>query len=443
MNSTVSGYFDAVLNSVKQYLVNIISVVLAAFTLTLSPGSNAQLLSGGLVTDPDLVDNRFEEYYLRPCLDGPGLVPGDGGLVTDQGWSLTEVIDYNNSICNVFFSGGSFDSSTYASTTNIGTNGAQTKAANNAASQQVASVKDRLEELGEDESPKNGWGVLLAVQQGETERIATNNEIGFDSELESFIIGGDYRFNNALVAGVALGHTSDEATFNNNTGFIDTTSDSLTLYFTFVPVEGAYIDGYIGQSSLDFDNSRDLSVSGEPADMFGFTGIVAGSFSGDQDLSGISGGYDWYLGNFSVGPYAALDSIKTTVDGYDEQGTTGLELRYPEQTTRSRLLYLGLNLGYTISYGWGALVPTFSMSQVHESKDDARTYNARLIVLPAVDTSTLLLQTDAPDKDYTLTSLGIAAALNNGTQIFLTYEEIGGHDFLDTWAMTAGVLAEF
>lgn len=390
-----------------------------------------------LVTDTGFNDDPFEEYYLRPCIDGSIVLLG-------RGWSNQEIIDYNNEICNVVFNAGTFNGSdTYSSSSNLGSKGAQSKATNTAASQQVSGVKDRMEELEEEVSPQGGWGVLAALQRGEAERVATNSESGFESDLEGVVLGGDYRFNDALVVGFATGYTNDEADFDNNSGTLKTTSNALTVYLTYTPIENAYIDGYIGLTSLEFSGLRKLVIEGEPADAFGFSGAATSDFDGNQTLLGISGGYDWYYGNLSVGPYMSIDYNKTDVDGYDEQGTTNLELRYPDQTTHSRLSALGVNLKYAYGYDWGYLVPSFSIAWMHEAKDDARSFDVRLLALPAVDPSTLQLQTDAPDRDYGLISLGVVAAMNKGVQLFATYEQSMGHDFLDTWVISTGLLAEF
>ena len=93
--------------------------------------------------------------------------------------------------------------------------------------------------------------------------------------------------------------------------------------------------------------------------------------------------------------------------------------------------------------GWGALIPNISVAAYHEDRNDARSFDARLLVMPEVDTTSLTLLTDSPDRDYILSTLGVVVAMNSGAQYFLTYEKLSSHDFLEAWSLAAGLLVEF
>lgn len=389
------------------------------------------------LSDPDFVDNRFEDYYIQPCLDG-------FAVLTARGWSVQEITEYNNAICAVVFNAGTFNSSeTYSSTSNIGSIGAQTKTSDAVARQQADSVASRLDEIQEEEEPDGGWGLLLSAQTGETEREATNREVGYDSDLDGFVGGGDYRFGDGLVVGVALGVTSDEASYENDAGELETESRSLMAYATRLVGDNAYVDGYLGFAALDYSSERDIRVDGEAADNFGFTGVIDSDFEGDQLLAGISGGFDWYRGNTTYGVFGALDYVETEVDGYEEEGTTGLELEYPDQESKSLTLMLGVNGSHAVDMGWGQIIPNASIAAVYQGEDDSREFDARLLLYSDADTRALTLETDSPDREYLITTLGVVFAMNGGNQFFATYEFLSSHDFLDTWAFSAGLLAEF
>lgn len=398
-------------------------------------GGNAT--AGSLVTDPDFVDNIFEAYYLRPCLDGPG-------ALLAQGWTNQEIIDYNNAICAEVFNAGTFNSTdTYASTSNIGSAGAQSKTSDTVAARQVESVQDRLDEIKVEDDRDGAWGMMLSAQTGETERFSTNREVGYDSDLDGVLGGPDYRFNDGLVVGLALGVTTDDASYENNAGKLETESRSLMVYSTYLLGDNAYIDGYIGFASLDFSSERDVSVDGEAADNFGFSGQIDSDFDGDQTLLGVSIGYDWFRQNYSYGVNAALDYSKTEIDAFDEEGSTGLELEYPDQDSKSLTLTLGGNVARDLDMGWGTLTLNAGLAAVYQGENDSRSFDARLIVSPDVDTTTLTLETDSPDREYLLASLGLVAATSAGTQYFLNYERLESHDFLETWVVSLGFLAEF
>ena len=412
------------------------SVVGLAAVTALQPWSNA--VAGSLVTDPDFIDDQFETYIVRPCFTA-------GVTLLAEGWTLGEITRFNNEICNTFFPAGGFNNSdAYASTSNIGSVGAIDNTSGSLAQQQADSIKDRLDELKDEDDADSGWGFLVSAQKGETERASTNNEVGFESDLDGVVVGFDYRYNDRLVAGIAAGVTSDSADYDGDAGFIDTDSNSLTLYTTYVLNANSYIDAYLGFATLDYENERDITVTGDPGlpPIAGLNGTVSSSFDGDQTLLGVSYGYDWYRGNHSYGLSAALDMIRTTIDDHDEDGTTNLELTYDEQTTESTMITLGANWSYTVDMGWGALVPNVGISAVLETEDDAEVSEVRLLNMPSV-VPFLELESDEPDTEYVISSLGLIVAMNSGTQYFVTYEQVSSHDFLDNWSISAGLLTEF
>jgi uncharacterized protein YhjY with autotransporter beta-barrel domain len=430
----IGSFYDRTRDGLRARGVGSGPTAIVVATLLLSP--TAALSAGSLVDAPDLVDNKFETYFLQPCIDGFLTLLG-------RGWTGPEITAYNTAICSVAFSGNFNSVETYASTTNAGTIAAQSKTADSLAGQQVESVQGRLDEIKEEEEPSGGIGLLLSVQGGETERVSTNNEVGYDSDLEGFVGGLDYRFNDNLITGIAIGVTSDDASFDGSNSFLETDSESLLIYTTYLISDNAYLDAYVGVASLEYSTDREGSVDGEPADAFGLEGKVSADYDGDQTLAGISTGYDWFRNRFSYGVSAAVDYSKTEIDSYEEKGTTGLELIFPDQEFESLTIALGINGSYTVDLGWGALIPNISVAAVHEDKNDERSFDTRMVIMPDVDTTSFTLETDAPDRDYVLSTLGLVLAMNSGTQYFMTYEHLSSHDFLEAWSLSAGLLVEF
>jgi uncharacterized protein YhjY with autotransporter beta-barrel domain len=389
-------------------------------------------------------DDDFEDLLFDLCVNfGVLATPGSG-------WDGNSLIRLNDLCLNVL-QGGATPSSDYNSSSNIGSSGATGKTASNTAQVQVDSVKDRLAEIQEEEVVEQGsWGFLLSAQTSETEREETVNESGYESDLNGVLIGGDYRFNDRLITGAALGFTTDKAEFDNNTGDLDTTNTTLVGYFTFLPSKNIYIDGYFGVAKLDFESDREIDFQGTPTMPVSYKGTATGDYEGDQTMAGLSAGYDWKPGNFSIGAFVAFDISDTDIDAYDEDGganPTGFEFNYDDQEIKSELSSVGINASYDIHRGWGVLVPTFSVSSVHQSADDTRNFALQPSLVPLsstipTDQTTLLTETDEPDRDYVLTSVGLIAVLKNGAQIFVTYEEMSSHDFIESWTLSTGVLVE-
>jgi outer membrane autotransporter protein len=157
-------------------------------------------------------------------------------------------------------------------------------------------------------------------------------------------------------------------------------------------------------------------------------------------MAGLGISYQKESGRASFSPFLNLDYIKTNINGYNESGTTLLELHYGERSVSSFASSVGARFGGTYSYGWGMLLPTLRLAAVHEFQKKARQISNELVTTPGTG---LLVSTDAPDRNYLIGGLGVVGALNNGAQLFLDYEKRTQDRFLSSWALSAGVLIGF
>lgn len=367
------------------------------------------------------VDDQFE-FYVNTICGTPPLPDWDSGQL--------------GTLCSTVFTGSPDGSpGTMTSSSNLGIGGSK----GGATTRQPPSIKDRLEERKQEtekgaSADGGGWGLLFSPQYGKSKRPETELENGYQSALKGLAVGLDYRFSDSFVLGTAIGHTKDEADFINEAGFLKTTSNTLTLYGTWIPAEGGYIDGYLGAGKSDINNQRRVIFGLLPP------GTASGDTSGSQIMAGLSAGYRADFDNFNLGPFINLDYIKTTIDGYDESGTTGLELRYSERSIVSTTSSLGGQGSMAFGYDWGTLLPSIRLAAVHEYKSDSQQIGNQLVIAP---TTPFLVATDNPDRNFLLTGLGLAAAFNGGTQTFINYEKRSKDKLLNSWAVSIGVLAEF
>ncbi len=383
-------------------------------------------------------DDGFEEYLDTLCNTNP-FDP------IFQGWNAGDFAELNATCLTYLPSGGVVSSGTYQSSSNIGSTGAQGQTSDSTAKQQVESIRDRLADIETEEAEieKGGWGLLLAAQLGESDREDTDNESGYESDLAGIVIGGDYRFNDALVVGGALGNTTDDAEFDNDTGELKTTSLTATGYFTYVPNERFYIDGYLGFGALDYEMERTVDFDGNAANNVNVDGTTTADFDGDQFLAGFSLGFLYSFGDLNVSPYFAVDTIKTEIDAYEEEGNTNLEFRYDDQKSRSQQETLGVNISRSFTRGWGYLTPSFDLALVHESKNDSREFEAVLVFFPeGSPTPGFVVVSDDPDREFGILRLALTAEMSNGTQYFASYEQNFSNDLIETWAINLGVLME-
>jgi outer membrane lipase/esterase len=264
-------------------------------------------------------------------------------------------------------------------------------------------------------------------------------ETGFKSELEGFVGGFDYRFTDWLLAGFAVGHSSERADFYNNAGSLETESWNYNLYSTITPMENTYIDLYAGYSDIEHDSLRNFSITNPAGTVF--TGSAFGQTEADLYMAGFTAGYTWSWQGLSIDPRIKLDYSWTDVDSFQEN-TSGpaLNMALPEQHRRSLTTSFGSQISYALSIPGGVLVPQARAYYVHEYKNDARTLTNSLVV---ASDSLFTDLTDDPDRDYMIWGAGVVTALPHGVQLFADFEQIAAHRYLSSWTATGGLRLEF
>jgi outer membrane lipase/esterase len=322
------------------------------------------------------------------------------------------------------------------SSTNVGTGNAGSGSAsrkNKVFREQMDEEKDKPKKKGA--SADGGrWGLLVAPQYGKSERVETELENGFNSDLKGLALGLDFRSSDTLILGAMLGHVRDKAAFINSAGILNTKSNTITLYGTWMPSDGIAVDGYLGYGKIKLDSERRIVV-GTAID-----GTASGSTNGQQILAGFSAGYQQDFGSVNLSPFFGIDAIETKFDGYNETGTTTLELHFSDRKTRSVTSSVGVRASTSHGFDWGSLSPSIRLAAVHEFQNNATQINNELVITPGAG---FLVATDEPDRNYVNAGLGIAAGLNSGMQLFLNYEKRIGDKLLDTWAVSGGLLMEF
>src|SRR5207249_2847309 len=78
-------------------------------------------------------------------------------------------------------------------------------------------------------------------------------------------------------------------------------------------------------------------------------GSTHASTSGDEVKLSVNGGYDFVIERFTVGPRLGINLRETTIDGFQERGNTGLELKYNNQNVTSLTHVVGVFASYALS----------------------------------------------------------------------------------------------
>jgi outer membrane autotransporter protein len=117
-----------------------------------------------------------------------------------------------------------------------------------------------------------------------------------------------------------------------------------------------------------------------------------------------------------------------------------MELHYGDRSTISFTSSLGARVSTSYGYDWGTLQPSARLAAVHEFQNKSRQLTNELVSTPGTG---FQVTTDSPDRNYLNLGLGVSAALNGGTQLFLDYEKRTQDKLLSSWAINLGALMEF
>jgi outer membrane autotransporter protein len=272
----------------------------------------------------------------------------------------------------------------------------------------------------------------------------TVREAGFDFDTVGLTGGFDYRFDQNLVLGFAIGYAAVNSNFDRNRGGLDIESWSGSLFGTYFVADKFYVDGMLTYGQNDYDSVRHITFT----DASGLTAETAvGDTDGMQLSGGLASGFDLNRGKWTFGPHVGLYYVQADTDGFAERGAGGLNLVLDDQEATSFTVNAGGHLSYALTLPWGVLVPHLRADYVHEFEDSRETVNLRFAADPFSSdptdpTPVIELETDSPDPDYFVWSAGVSAQFIHGISGFITYRSMAGFDDFSLGEFTYGLRME-
>ncbi len=301
------------------------------------------------------------------------------------------------------------------------------------------------DEVGKDFSR---WGFFATgmIERGGFDATAVRP--GFDYRNASLTAGVDYRFNDAFVAGAALGYNQNHSSFDANAGKANVDGYNLTGYFSWYRGDW-YVEGSVILDKLDYNLSRNIAY--QIASLSGGTTTVAqtamASPSGNQNSFSLSAGRDFNRKAWTFSPYLRGVYSHLSLDGFSEtmsdSGTAGAGLgtSVASRSMNSMLGVAGARLSYTMSTDWGVLIPNAVVEWNHEFHNDPQTVVVRFLADP---TQTPISLTDqAPDANYFNIGLGLNAVFAQGRSGYVYYEHMAGYSGAHADRLSIGIRIEF
>jgi outer membrane autotransporter protein len=271
---------------------------------------------------------------------------------------------------------------------------------------------------------------------GEKDRSSASPR--FEADQWSLIGGLDYRLSERSVIGASFAYGQSGIEFDPaGEGTLDTTSWAGSAYGSLYAAKNFYFDAIFNVAKSDYDAERNITyVDG--------TGLIDTDAQGTTDgmtlSGGISAGYDFLWGRFTLSPTLGAFYIDAAIDGFSESGAAGLNLIYDEQNFSSLTGNLGLRMTYAVNTGWGVLLPHVRIDYVREFEDDVDVFGVRFAADPNADSAPpILVETDNPDRSYWRLATGFSAQFAHGFSGYVEYQRLESFEFISFEDLSVGL----
>jgi T5SS/PEP-CTERM-associated repeat protein/autotransporter-associated beta strand protein len=268
-----------------------------------------------------------------------------------------------------------------------------------------------------------GFGDFVSVEED-------SNATGYNFTTGGVSLGVDYRVTDCLTFGV-FGNYSHTWT-DLQPGDIGVDSGRGGLYATYFnrgfSVGTFYLNGAIYGGYNSYDSRR-------PA----LAGVATGNTDGGEFSTFVSGGYDFHLGQLTVGPIGSLQYTNVYLNGFSEQGSLA-PLQIHSDSEESLRTDLGLRAFYRLKIGGHVVEPSIKATWEHEFKYSAIPITAGFAEIPG-PSATFVGPKEG--QDSAILSAGFSIQWSPKILTYVDYDGQLGRTRYDSNAVTGGVSISF
>jgi outer membrane autotransporter protein len=236
---------------------------------------------------------------------------------------------------------------------------------------------------------------------------------------------------------MALTYTNVDASYDGGGGF-DKHVFGHQIYATWLPFSSAFVDLVLGYARSENDNRRRIFVE---RNVDTLTARTSADYAENIFSATLRFGYDYPIDNVTIGPRAGFFYAYSLVPSFEEDGNSGLELRYNGLDHSSVQTSLGLLASVSIERPWGVVIPQASVAWGHEYADGARNVDAKYI--DAEPSPNFRFKREQVARDWALVGIGATALLPRGFQPFVGFSTMLGNENFTTYGGFIGLRKAF
>jgi len=271
----------------------------------------------------------------------------------------------------------------------------------------------------------------------------TDRESGFDFSSTGITAGLDYRFNDQLILGAALGFGKATSDFFNG-GQIESENYNFSIYGTYYKAKKFYLDAIVSFARNNYDSKRNIFYRIADTQV---NQTASSNPSGDGMSISVSAGYLFQYESLKLTPIMRIDRIKADVEAFRENlsspyaagGQLGVALN--SQSVTSTTVAIGGSIAYEIEAEWAKILPEFRFEWIHELDNDMRFLSGKFI--HDASGQQFSLPTDDPDSSYFSMAMGMDIEYGEGQSFFVSYQTLLGMGSVTHNSIMGGIKIEF
>jgi fibronectin-binding autotransporter adhesin len=285
---------------------------------------------------------------------------------------------------------------------------------------QVAALAGDHPEAGKlpDQALDKRWTIWARALGSMAEQKGQGGGLGYDWAGGGAVFGADGKVCDWLTLGIGLGYVKNDLSWSRNS--YDGSQESMMAgIYASAGLKGFYLDASLAYGSHDSDADRPIIFKD-------INGKASAGFDIETWMARLSGGYDWRLGSWLLGPTAGVSWLRLEQSGFSEGGAGFLNLGVDGISED----YFQTNLGLRVAGKWqtGELVwlPRFSLEWLHQFDADARALSAHF--RDYTDAPFSVNGAD-PFENALTVQLGIGAVINDSFSAYLDYGLLWADDY--------------
>jgi uncharacterized protein YhjY with autotransporter beta-barrel domain/phospholipase/lecithinase/hemolysin len=271
----------------------------------------------------------------------------------------------------------------------------------------------------------SGLSVWASGNVASMDRRRSLTSLAYDLETVSGAAGLEYDMSSGFIVGAAGAYTRADSDTETSSGGARATGWHLGGYAGWEG-NGAFVQGYAGIGTLEYDISRDAVIDS-----------ISATPDGKTITAGAEAGYLMPLGNLNIGPVVGLRYARAELDAYTETGDPVLTLNVDDQSLNSLTGSAGVEARGTYNLNDVTLQPYASASLEKEFEGDGRSVRYALTAAPEI-VNTFQLPGRSHDTYGRVTggvNLHLGSALALQVQASSTLEHEEGNEFAGSIAV--------